>query len=168
MKNDNVKAFVVLVLICVAVAALMGIVNYATEPIIKDIEIQKTNASLNTVMPDGGSFEKLAVAGLPSTVKEAYSAKNGGYVFKLVTNGYGTGLTIICGIDENGNVIGCECIQSNETLGKEKTYGESLVGKNNSDIEAADTVSGATLTTRAYKKAITDALKAFETIKEAK
>lgn len=164
MKNDYVKSFVVLVAICIVVALLMGVVNYFTAPTIEENERIKTEAALKEVMPEGVGFEKVPMTGFPSTVKLVYKEANGGYVFKLVTNGYGTGLTIMCGIDKNGVITGCKCIESNETLGKEKTYGESFGGKNYAGAEAVDTISGATLTSRAYRKAILDAFKTFEAL----
>lgn len=165
MKNDYVKSVVVLVLICVIVAALMGFVNYFTEPTILENDRIKTEDALKKVMPNGVDFEKVTVTDLPKSVKLVYKEANGGYVFKLVTNGYGMGLTIMCGIDCNGVVTGCECIESNETLGKEKIYGESFNGKDGDATIEVETISGATLTSRAYKKAIIDAFSAFELLK---
>jgi Na+-translocating ferredoxin:NAD+ oxidoreductase RnfG subunit len=50
------------------------------------------------------------------------------------------------------------CLSSSETLGHEKTFGESFVGKDAAGVDAVDTISGATKTTSAYKNAIKDAL----------
>ncbi|MBO4355829.1 MAG: FMN-binding protein [Clostridia bacterium] len=164
MKNDYLKSFLVLLSICIVVALLMGLVNYFTASIIENNEKQKTEEALKEVMPDGLNFERVSVEGLPSTVKQVYKEDNGGYVFKLVTNGYGTGLTVICGIDASGKITGCKCIESNETLGKEKTYGDVFYGLDIDGVSGVDTVSGATLTTRAYKKAVSEAVSVFKTL----
>ena len=56
------------------------------------------------------------------------------------------------------------CVSSRETLGKEKTYGESFSGKAYSEVKLVNTVSGATKTTSAYKKGVLDALSAYEIV----
>ena len=71
----------------------------------------------------------------------------------------------MCGINADGIVTGAVCLASQETLGKEKKYGDFFTGKNAAEVDALDTVSGETNTTRGYKHAIKDALAAFETLK---
>ena len=166
MKNENFKSFAVLTIICIAVAALMATVNYFTAPVIDKNESAKETRALLAVMPDGKNFIKTEFSGLPASVKQVYKEENGGYVFKLVTSGYTSGLTVMCGIDSKGNVTGAECVLSSETLGKEKTYGALFIGKNKDTAYSVDIVSGATLTTRAYKNAVKDALEAFGILSE--
>ena len=112
-------------------------------------------------MPNGTSFDPISIEDytLPATVSEVYKETSGlGYVMKLVTSGYGTGMTIMCGVDANGVVTGAVCISSNETLGKEKTYGENFTDKDAAGLDAVDIIGGATKTTAAYKNAVKDAL----------
>ena len=168
MRNDYIKSFIVLVSICIVVALLMGVANYFTSPIISESDRIKTEEALKEVMPDGEGFEKVTLSDVPSTVKQIFKASNGGYVFKLVTNGYGTGLTIMCGINAEGKITGCKCIESNETLGHEKTYGSAFVNIYTSEVSGIDTVSGATLTTKAYKNAIKDAVTVFNQLTDGK
>ena len=159
MKNQ-IKSVVVLVCICLVVTVLMAVTNQFTAPIIKKNQSAAENAALLEVMPDGGSFETvdLSTYTLPATVSEVYKAENGGYVIKLTTTGYSTGMIILCGINADGTVSGVVCLESTETLGYEKTYGENFIGKNAEGVEAVDIISGATKTTDAYKSAIKDAL----------
>ena len=96
--------------------------------------------------------------GLPETVREIYPEENGGYVVKLETTGYGTGMVIMCGINADLTVAGTKCISSNETLGYEKTYGDNLVGKDIETVGEVDTIAGATKTTGAYRSAVKDAI----------
>lgn len=167
MNKDNVKSFIVLVTICIVVAGLMSIVNAVTSPVIDKIEEEKVQKSLMVVMPGGENFVKLDNFVSDSSVSEIYTEKNGGYVFKIVTSGYSSGLTVMCGIDSDGNITGAECILSSETLEAEKTYGNNFIGVNADRVDGIDTVSGATLTTKAYKNAIKTALETFNSIKEA-
>lgn len=162
MKN-NIKTVVALSLICAVVAVLLAVGNAITAPIIAKNQSAAANESLKVVMPNGEDFKKFDASGytLPETIGEVYSEKNGGYVFKITTAGYSTGLVIMCGVDKDGVVTGATTIDSNETLGYEKTYGEKFVGKNLEKIDTVDTIASATKTTAAYKGAVKDALNAF-------
>ena len=66
-------------------------------------------------------------------------------------------MVIMCGVSTDGVVTGAVCTSSNETLGKEKTYGEVFADKNAEEVEATDIIAGATKTTEAYKNAVKDA-----------
>ena len=167
MKNDNLKSFTVLVAICVVVAALMGIVNVITAPIIERIEAQKVQDAMLVVLPTGENFTKLEVDSLDDSVQEIYTETNGGYVFKISATGYASGMVIMCGINADGIVTGATCIKSSETLEQEKTYGESFIGKDINNVDSVDTVTSATLTTTAYKEAIITALNVFDLLTES-
>ncbi len=141
---------------------LSALTNSITKPLIEKNAASEANAALLIVHPDGGEFTQLDLTGkeLPATVTEAYTASNGGYVVKLLTSGYGSDMVLMCGIDANGTVTGATCLSSTETLGYEKTYGDSLAGKTVEDIDSVEAISGATKTTAAYKNAVKDALNA--------
>lgn len=161
--KKSIQSIAVLTIICLVISALLAAVNYVTAPIIEKAEAQKANEALLVVMPDGEEFEELSVSDytLPATVTNVYREASGDYVFKMVTTGYSSGLTVMCGIDKNGNITGAVCLSSGETLGYEKTYGDNFIGLNSDTADGVDTVSGATKTTSAYKNAIKDALNSF-------
>ncbi len=159
--KKNIKNLSVFVCICTVITLLLAITNSLTAPIILQNQNESANKALLEVMPDGAGFEAVDISGytLPATVSEVYKETSGkGHVVKLITAGYGTGMTIMCGVSTDGIVTGAVCISSNETLGEEKTYGENFANKDSSAVDAVDTVGGATKTTAAYKNAIKDAL----------
>ena len=160
--KSQIKTVVSLTVICAVVAVLLAVTNYITAPIIKKNEAAQVNGALSVVLPSGEGFEAVDISKyeLPETITEVYSEKNGGYVFKMLTSGYGSDFVLMCGIDANGAVAGATCISSNETLGAEKEYGKTLVGSTGETIDGVATVSGATRTTDAYKNAVRDALNA--------
>ena len=161
--KTNIKNLSVFICICTVITLFLALTNFLTAPIIKANQNASANAALLEVMPKGEGFEALSMDAytLPATVTEAYRETSGqGYVLKLVTSGYGSGMTIMCGVGADGVVTGAVCISSNETLGYEKTYGESFANKDASGVDAVDTVGGATKTTSAYKNAVKDALNA--------
>lgn len=160
--KKHVKAIISLFSICAITAILLALTNYFTLPIIKKNESNKANEALLVVLPTGKDFQSVDLSKytLPATVKEAYTEAGGGYVFKLETTGYSSGMVIMCGINADGTVSGAVCLSSGETLGHEKTYGDNLKGKNKDDILDVAIVSGATKTTEAYRGAVKDALNA--------
>lgn len=158
--KKSIKNIFVLVCICAAVSVLLAVTNAVTAPFVAKNEAERANAALLEVMPEGKTFTKidLSAFSLPATVKEAYRGENGGYVIKLQTAGYSSGLVIMCGVLPDGTVSGAVCLASTETLGYEKTFGENFKGKNSEGVDGVDTISGATKTTGAYRAAIKDAL----------
>ena len=158
--KKSVQSTLVLVAICAVMAILLALTNSITAPIIKQNQDAAANEALRVVMPEGEGFEKMDVSSytLPATVTEVYKEANGGYVVTLTTAGYGSGFVIMCGVSADGTVTGAVCLASTETLGYEKTFGESFTGKDAAGVDAVDTISGATKTTSAYKNAVKDAL----------
>lgn len=159
MKN-HIKSIISLTVICAVVAIALAATNFVTAPIIEKNAGAAANEALLVVMPDGGDFTAadLTQYTLPTTVVEAYIASNGGSVVKLSTTGYGPDMIIMCGVDADGNVTGTVCLSSNETLGAEKTYGDTLKGATIDTIDGIATVSGATMTTGAYRDTVKDAI----------
>jgi electron transport complex protein RnfG len=161
--NKHFKSVIALTLICAISTLLLALTNSLTAPIIKEQEAAAVNEALAVVLPDGEGFEAIDLTKyeLPKTITEAYSEKNGGYVFKMTTTGYGSNFVILCGIDKDSVIKGATCISSNETLGVEQTYGDNFKDKKSEEVESVDTVANATKTTAAYKGAIQDALNAL-------
>ncbi len=159
MKN-NLKSVLSLTVICAVVAVLLAATNFITEPVIKANEAAAANEALLVVMPNGSDFQPVDISTytLPASVTEVYSEANGGYVVKLTVNGYSTGMILMIGVDASGTVTGATCLGSSETLGYEKTYGETTVGATLETVDGLDTVAGATRTTQAYKDGVKDAL----------
>jgi len=159
----NLKSVISLTVICAVVSVLLALTNNLTAPIIKEQESAAVNEALAVVLPGASDFSPVEIGEykLPESITEIYSEKNGGYVFKMTTSGYASNFVILCGIDKDGIVKGATCISSNETLGVEKDYGDTLKETTLEKIDGVETVSGATKTTAAYKNAVKNALNAF-------
>lgn len=164
--KQHIRSVLTLVCICAAVALMLALTNYITAPIIAQNQNAAANEALLEVMPEGKNFQKMDISSytLPATVVEVYSEAGGGYVFKLETKGYESGLVIMCGVDAEGKVTGTKSISNNETpsiggVAIEQIAG-AFTGKGSDDVESVDTVADATKTTTAYRAAIKDALSA--------
>ena len=159
--KTNIKNLVIFVCICSAITLLLAATNFITAPIIEKNQAAAANKALLEVFPEGKGFEAMDLSSfeLPATVTKVYKeSEANGYVVELETTGYGSGMVIMCGVDASGVVTGATCLASNETLSKEKTYGESFAAKDAAGVEAVEIISGATKTTEAYKNAVKDAL----------
>ena len=126
------------------------------------------------VMPGAKSFEAVSIE-LPEGVTEAYIADNGGYVFMLSTKGYGGEIKLICGIKADGTIEQTKTLSHSETSGigskvvdNESPYRSQYEGKTVDKLDGVDAVTGATISSKAYKKAITAAFEAYNSVKEAK
>ena len=171
--NEIIKPVLVLVSICLVVTALLAYINSVTSPIIAKAEEEKTRQAMTEVLSEADSFEKLEIENLPERVTEAYSATNGaGYVFMLTTKGYGGDMKLICGMDADGVIEQCKTLSHAETSGlgsktAEDPYRNQYCGKSAETLGEVDAITGATISSNAYKNAIEDAFKAYDIVTEA-
>lgn len=171
--NTKIKSIIVLTGICLVVSILLAVTNYFTAPIIEKNEAQKEFTACYEVMPNAKEFENFdtsSISNLPTTVKNIYKETSGlGYVFKMETSGYKTGLVIMCGIDASGKITNVTTVSSQETEGlgtktEKESYTSQYVGKDKT-LSGINGVSGATITSTAFYSAIQDAFKAYGAIK---
>ena len=163
MKADKIKPTIVLGTICIAVALVLSAVNMITGPIIEERRNASANEALLVVMPEGTGFEELDISslGLPANVTNAYKETSGkGYVFRVTANGYKPGLTVMCGIDAEGKVVGSKCLETQDTFGKEPELDNSYNGQSLADF-TPNMITGATMTSGGYRDAVNTALQAF-------
>ncbi len=136
-------------------------------------QIAVLNASEET------EIDLTAYSGLPSALVSATKTATGNYVLNVKGAGYGINggddyhpasgeyIYIKVSMTKDGKIIDCLTVSQAETpsfggaCADEAFYGQ-FVGKSEADYEAVDGISGATLTTNGYKKAI---LRAFESVK---
>lgn len=173
--KEIVKPIAVLAAICLVVTALLAYINSVTSPIIKAADEAAAAQARQEVLSEADGFEQLDVA-LPDGVTEAYKATNGaGYVFMLSTKGYGGTINLICGIKSDGTIESTQTLNHSETSGigsrvvdNGSAYRQNYVGKTADSYDSVDAVTGATISSKAYKKAIAAAFEAYELVREAK
>ena len=171
--KDIVKPIAVLAAICLVVTALLAYINSVTSPIILAAELKAAEEARMEVMEDATSFEEIDPALLPEGVTEGYEADNGGYVFLMTTKGYGGDIKMICGILDD-KITKVETLSHSETSGigskvvdNNSGYSDNYIGKTAEDYESVDGITGATISSTAYKKALESAFEAYEAVKEA-
>lgn len=162
MKN-NLKPTLTLSAICVAVALLLSVINMVTGPIIEAQRNAAASGALLVVMPDGNGFEELDIStlNLPLAVTNAYKETSGkGYVFRVTSTGYKSGMVVMVGVSSDGKVTGSKCLETQDTFGKEPQLDNQYNGQSLSDFSPI-MISGATMTSGGYRDAIDTALQAF-------
>ena len=171
--KDMIKSVVVITAICLIIAALLGVTNYITAPIIEAGEKQRADDLCKEFFPDAEGFEELSpdkFENLPKTVTAIYKETSGlGYVFQITTKGYESGLVIMCGISSDGKIVQTKTLSSSETKtigGKteNESYTSQYVGLGSDFADKVDAISGATITSTAYEGAIADAFAALNVV----
>lgn len=171
-KNDTLKSIIVLVSICLVIAAAMAGINMITKDRIAAVQAKKEAKALEAVLPENAGFEKLSdIADLPETVKAVYRDKDGeGIAMLLAASGYDSSnpISIAVGFDKDGNITKCYVIScTGETSGiGTKVKGESFLSQfsGKGDMGGVDTISGATISSSAFLSAVEDAFKVLGTI----
>ena len=170
--KDVFKPIIVLMLICLVITAALAVTNEKTAPVIEQTKKAQAEAAQKEVLPEADAFKQLELSGLPSSVTAVYKAENGaGYVFMLTAKGYGGDMSLICGMDADGKIVACKTLSHSETQGLgSKTAGDDFRGQfvgKDSKLDGVETISGATISSKAYFGAIKDAFAAYETAKGA-
>lgn len=164
-------ALTLLIITSVVAAALAGI-NSVTAPIIAASNEAKTQAAVEAVLPGGGAKVDVPAVDAGAPVSEVYKGENG-YAVKVAPSGFGGAIEMMVGVDTEGKVLGISIIKHAETpsLGAvaaaKGSAGEnfrgSFVGLSgevavSKDGGEADTISGATITSRAVAVGVNAAL----------
>lgn len=169
--KEVIKPAVVLLIIASVAAASLGFVQSITaEPI--RIQEEKTRAeSMQAVMPEASSFEKLTDIELVESVDSVFKADNGGFVVITTPGGFGGAVYTMVGIDADGVITGLRVTKHAETPGlgakaTEPDFYEQFTGKSGSVAVTKDggeivPITSSTITSRAVADGATTALEWF-------
>ena len=169
--------------VCTAILAFTNSITYAK---IQENNEKTKNETRSAVFPDALSFSEDKTVSADSeeiVYNEAYSGYGDviGYVFTASDKGYGGTVTVMTGIDADGNLSGVETIELSETAGlgmnakkasfrdqfKEKT-GPFIVSKdsqkNDGTFEEINALTGATITSRAVTSAVNKTVAAYKAL----
>ena len=178
MKNTKEirKSIVVLVVICLLTSAALAVVNHFTAPVSKANAEARAEQARRDAVRDAASFQ-LVETTLPEEVVSAYLALDeaGSPMSSLFTvegKGFGGTIQVLCVIGMDGRIRTCRTLDvSSETttLGGQ-TANESYTGQyagQDASLSGVSAISGATITSTAYRGCVETAFEAFELVKEA-
>ena len=158
-ESGMASLVIVLAIICLVIAALLGLVNSVTEGPIADNTAKTVQDSLKIVLP-ADTYDEVEYSGTEANVIAVYKAGEDGYVVEVNSpNGFGGALDMMTGISNDGAITGIAIISHSETsgLGSKATDPEwqaqfagitdtVTVTKDGGQINA---ITGSTITSRA-------------------
>lgn len=173
--KDILKPILVLGCICLVVSGMLAFVNELTQPVIIKAEEEAAAAARNEVLKEAKTFEKAEIVELPQGILDIYIGDHhSGYAILTSAKGYGGDIRMICGISPDGTVEGVKILSHSETSGvgtkaadNNSPYPGQFVGKDKNNLEQVDTVTGATISSKAVKAGVALALQGYELAKEA-
>ena len=177
MKTENTVLYVArialtLFLITAVVAGALAAVNSITKPIIDAQNAAKTQKAIEAVLPGGFSEQLTDFDNQGGLVSKVYKGDNG-YALEVLPGGFDNTITMMVGIDNEGNVLGISIVSHTETAGLGAvaaaatsageafrgqfvgTSGSVAVTKDGGDLDA---ITGATITSRAICAGVNAAL----------
>lgn len=192
MKNIRLKEILIptvsLFVICLCVTALLAVTNAVTKDAIAYQQERSAAESRQAVCPDAVDFEKVEydVQGVECYKALDESGNLIGYAISSASRGYGGDVKVMTGINaEDGSVIAINVYDnSGETPGLGvNTSGEKFTSQfaglssgtgvtvdkdagKNPDSVAVDSVTGATISSRAVVDAVNQAFDAYNAVKE--
>ena len=175
MKQESMVKYILrlaltLLLITAAVAAALAGINSITAPKIQANKEAKIQEAVQMVLPGGG--EEIAFTDTTGMVTAVW-ASDAGYAVQVAPVGFGGAITMMVGISPEGEILGVSVVSQTETaglgavVGADTTAGQEFrdqyiglsghlaVDKDGGQI---DSVTGATITSRAVTKGINAAL----------
>ena len=176
MKTENNVLYILrlsltLLIITAVVAALLAGVNGVTKPIIDQLNAEKTQQAISAVLPGGGQ-PVTDYADNTGLVAAVYKGEHG-YAFQVTPGGFDNTITMMVGVDFEGKVTGISVISHTETAGlgavaaaktsAGETFRGQFVGMSGTvsvtkDGGAVDSITGATITSRAICVGVNAAL----------
>ncbi len=175
-KRDIIKSIAVLTLICIVISGALAVVNSFTAPVSTANAAIREDEARRQIIPDAASFEAVEGVEFDARIIGAYrgidaSGNTAGYVFTVNGTGFGGTISVICGIGADGKVLRAQALDisgETKTLGGKVVnpeYADQYVGADES-LSTVDAISGATITSNAYKSCVEAAFEAMKTIGE--
>ena len=168
-KKENLKPVIVLLAICVVVAALLGAVNLLTEDIIEDNEQQKVFESLKEAMDGHITPIKNLPDGTPKSVTGMYEVRENassdtlkGKIVTLVVKGYAGDISMTVGVKSDGTVSKVVITSQSESHGKAgmASYPDKFKGVGADEVGSVELFTGATVSSTAIRGGVADAIAA--------
>lgn len=177
MKKESVFRYVTrltltLLIIATIVAAALSLVNQITLPIIEQVNAEKTQNAIQLVLPGGYDREIAEYTDVSGLVSKVYQG-TAGYALEVNPVGFDSAITMMVGVDMEGNVLGISVISHTETAGlgavaaasssAGQSFRDQFVGITGTlsvkkDGGNVDAITNATITSRAICAGINAAL----------
>lgn len=165
-----------LTVICVVIAFILSTVNAFTADKITDNILREKEEAIRTIFPEADSFTSADASLFADSVKDAGTVvdKDGnvlGYYADVSPVGFKGEISLIAGCDLEGKVIKVSCLSTSETpavgtRATESVYLDKFASLGESDISGVDTLTGATISSKAVRLGIKHATETVSNIIE--
>lgn len=176
MKKQNTLLYILrlaftLLLITAIMAGSLALVNKITAPRIAQFRAEKIQKAVSEVLPGGGD-EVYCIVDPSGLVSHVY-ASDLGYAIQVEPIGFDNTITMMVGVDREGNVLGISVVSHTETAGlgavaaagnaAGEAFRSQFVGMSGAvavtkDGGEVDSITGATITSRAICAGVNAAL----------
>lgn len=176
-KREIFRSIAVLTLICIVISGALAVVNSFTAPVSGANAAAREDEARRQLIPDAAQFILIENTAFPAQIVSAYAAQNAsgedaGCVFTVNGAGFGGTISVLCAIGADGNILSCRALDissETKTLGGKVAsaeYSGQYTGADAS-LSGIDAISGATITSDAYKGCVQAAFEAYAQIQEA-
>lgn len=177
-KLNFLKPALPLTVISVIIALLLAVVNSVTaDKIIQNTLIEKENA-IKGIFTQCETFESASDEYFENTVSDAGTVLDAwgkviGYYADVAPVGFKGEISLIVGTNTEGEVVGVALLSASETPGvgtkaTDEAYLSGFTGLTLDGISGVDTITGATISSRAVRRGIESAVATVNNIKEGK
>ena len=183
-KSSLANMTICLTAVCLVCAAILGVTYAVTSEPIQEASRKAVAESVAKVLPQGGNLSEKQEGVLAGTSYDYYTSTSEtgeilGYAVKSTTIGFGGPLTVMAGILPDGTVHNTSVLECNETPGLgakcvecEGAFRTQFAGFNPSERKLevekdggdVDAITASTITSRAFCKAVQQAVAAYRLI----
>lgn len=153
----NTKGLLVLLIAVLLTGGILLFTEAQLRPLIEAAGSGEDQAVLEKIFEGTSSFKETEFTDETGLIKKVYEAEGAGYAYILENQGFADVITFALGFDLEGNIVGYEIINLNDTPGYGSQVGEeafvsSVVGK--TSVDGIATISGSTKSSKAVVDAI--------------
>ncbi len=168
MANSTIKPVAVVVSICAATGLLLGGVNNLTLPVITENREARALATYAALVPGAAGFEARP-CDVPGVTACMEAEGNQGYVMVAQAKGYSGQVPVAVAFAPDGTIESLAALDNDETPGlgtkiADEPFIGQFVGRAAQPIalEDIDTITGATISSKAALAAVNQAIQAFQ------
>ena len=168
-KDSIIKPTVVLLCICIIIPLALAVTNAVTSDRITELERKNTESTMAALIKADEYTEKTFDKGGFTYYEAVKDGKTVAYIFKTAAKGYGGDVSVMTALSPDGKISNLAILDvSSETPGlgqnasKKEFYGQFKDKTDKVAITDIDTVTGATITSKAVTAAVNEAVESFK------
>ena len=168
-KDSIIKPTVVLLFICIIIPLALAVTNAVTSDRITELERKNTESTMAALIKADEYTEKTFDKGGFTYYEAVKDGKTVAYIFKTAAKGYGGDVSVMTALSPDGKISNLAILDvSSETPGlgqnasKKEFYGQFKDKTDKVAITDIDTVTGATITSKAVTAAVNEAVESFK------